>query len=105
MKVLELTKDNFEKEALQSSETVLIDFWAAWCAPCKMLSPIIDEIAEEGLSGVKVCKVNIDQQPELAQQFHVMSIPTLVVLKDGKIVQSTVGVQPKEVIIDMVTNA
>ena len=81
MSVLALTKDNFRKEALESKDTVLIDFWATWCGPCRMLSPVVDEIAGEAHQGVKVCKINVDEQPELAAQFNIMSIPTLVVLK------------------------
>lgn len=105
MSVVELKKENFAAEALQSKEKVLIDFWASWCGPCRMLSPVIDQIAEENHAGIKVCKVNVDEQPELAQQFGVMSIPTLVILKDGKQVTSSVGAQPKQVILDMIQNA
>ena len=81
MAVIELTKQNFQSEVAESKEKVLIDFWASWCGPCRMVSPIVDEIAEESPAGVKVCKVNVDEQPELAQQFQVMSIPTLLVMK------------------------
>lgn len=102
MAVKELTKENFEQEALQTKDTVLIDFWATWCGPCRMLSPIVDEIGEEAPDGVKVCKVNVDEQPELAQRYGVMSIPTLVVLKNGKQVSSSVGVQPKNTILSMI---
>ena len=90
MAVIELTKQNFQSEVAESKEKVLIDFWASWCGPCRMVSPIVDEIAEESPAGVKVCKVNVDEQPELAQQFQVMSIPTLLVMKDGKPVASSV---------------
>ena len=82
MAVIELTKQNFQSEVAESKEKVLIDFWASWCGPCRMVSPIVDEIAEESPAGVKVCKVNVDEQPELAQQFQVMSIPTLLVMKE-----------------------
>lgn len=95
MAVIELTKQNFQSEVAESKEKVLIDFWASWCGPCRMVSPIVDEIAEESPAGVKVCKVNVDEQPELAQQFQVMSIPTLLVMKDGKPVASSVGARPK----------
>lgn len=105
MAVLELTTANFDKEALQAKETVLIDFWAAWCVPCQMLSPTVDEIAEEGRPGLKVCKVNIDEQPALADRFGVMSIPTLVVLKNGEAVASSVGVRPKSAILQLLENA
>lgn len=104
MAVKELTKQNFNSEALESKEPVLIDFWATWCGPCRMLSPVVDEIAEE-TEGLKVCKVNIDDEPELAQQFGVMSIPTLVVMKDGKPIATSVGVKPKKAIIELIDNA
>lgn len=101
MAIITLTKDNFEAEAVQTSQTVLIDFWAAWCGPCRMLSPVVDEVAEENPS-VKVCKVNVDEQPELAEQFSVMSIPTLVVLKNGKLVNQSVGVISKSSIESLI---
>ena len=82
-----------------------MDFWASWCGPCRMVSPIVDEIAEESPAGVKVCKVNVDEQPELAQQFQVMSIPTLLVMKDGKPVASSVGARPKQFIVKMIEEA
>ncbi|MDE5616236.1 MAG: thioredoxin [Clostridia bacterium] len=100
MAVIELTKDNFDKEVVECNIPVLIDFWASWCAPCRMLSPTVDEIAEER-SDVKVCKVNVDKQNELASAFHVSSIPMLVVIKDKKIVDSSVGVIPKDKILKM----
>lgn len=96
-----LTQENFQTEVLDAKGTVLVDFWAAWCGPCRMLSPVVDEVAAE-LPGVKVGKVNIDEQPDLAAQFDVMSIPTLVVFKDGKAVNQSVGVIPKEAILKMV---
>lgn len=105
MAVIELTKQNFQSEVAESKEKVLIDFWASWCGPCRMVSPIVDEIAEESPAGVKVCKVNVDEQPELAQQFQVMSIPTLLVMKDGKPVDSSVGARPKQFIVKMIEEA
>ena len=105
MAVIELTKQNFQSEVAESKEKVLIDFWASWCGPCRMVSPIVDEIAEESPAGVKVCKVNVDEQPELAQQFQVMSIPTLLVMKDGKPVASSVGARPKQFIVKMIEKA
>ena len=100
MSVVEITVDNFDEEVLKESKPVLIDFWASWCGPCKMLSPIVDGLAEE-LTDVKICKVNIDEQSALAEKYHVMTIPTLIVLKDGKLVKSSIGVQSKSFIIDM----
>lgn len=100
MSVIEITADNFENEVLKTDKTVLIDFWASWCMPCKMLSPVVDEIAEEN-PGIKVGKVNVDEQPELAEKFGVMSIPTLVVFKNGQNIDSSVGVKPKAEILEM----
>ena len=100
MAVMTITKENFEKEVLDSREPVLLDFWASWCGPCRMVSPIVDEIAEEG-TDKKVGKVNVDEQPELAERFGVMSIPTLVVMKNGKIAQQAVGARPKSDILAM----
>ncbi|HIW39627.1 MAG TPA: thioredoxin [Candidatus Eubacterium pullicola] len=97
---LVITKENFESEVLKSDKPVLVDFWAAWCGPCKMLSPVIDEIAEER-SDIKVGKINVDEQPELASQFAVMSIPTLIVFKNGEIANKAIGVQPKDAILSM----
>lgn len=95
MAVLTITKDNFQKEVLESEKPVLVDFWASWCGPCRMLSPLVDEVAEER-SDIKVGKVNVDEQPELASQFRVMSIPTLIVFKNGKAANQSVGAIPKE---------
>lgn len=97
---LVITKDNFENEVLKSDKPVLVDFWAAWCGPCKMLSPVIDEIADER-SDIKVGKINVDEQPELASQFAVMSIPTLIVFKNGEIANKAIGVQPKDAVLSM----
>lgn len=101
MSAITITKENFDTEVLKSDKPVLLDFWAAWCGPCRMVSPIVDEIADEETS-IKVGKVNVDEQPELAAQFKVMSIPTLVVIKDGKIADTAVGAKPKSAILDMV---
>lgn len=102
MSVLKITKHNFEQEVLKSDKPVLLDFWATWCGPCKMVSPIVDQVADETRDAAKVGKINVDEEPELANKFHVMSIPTLVSMKNGKIVQSTVGVQSKKTILQMV---
>lgn len=100
MSVLTITQDNFEKEVVSSSVPVLIDFWASWCGPCRMLSPVIEEIAGE-VSDKKICKINVDEQPDLARKFGVMSIPTLVVMKDGKVVNKSLGVQPKSSVLSL----
>ncbi|MGI5173077.1 thioredoxin [Treponema sp. OMZ 840] len=102
MSAITLTKDNFEKEVLQSDKPVLVDFWASWCGPCRMVSPIVDEVADE-ISHAKVGKVNVDEQSELAAQYGVMSIPTLIVFKDGKIAQQAVGARDKSGILAMLS--
>ena len=98
MSVVTITRENFQKEVMESDKPVLLDFWAAWCGPCRMVSPIVDEIAQE-LDTIKVGKVNVDEEPELAFEFKVMSIPMLVVMKDGKITNKTIGAQPKQAIL------
>ncbi|MGI5934640.1 MAG: thioredoxin [Lawsonibacter sp.] len=100
MSVIHIDRNNFQSEVLGSDRPVLLDFWAPWCGPCRMVGPILDEIAGER-SDIKVAKINVDEQPELAGQFGVMSIPTLVVMKDGRIVQQAVGVRPKAQILSM----
>lgn len=100
MSVIHIDRNNFQSEVLNSDRPVLLDFWAPWCGPCRMVGPILDEIAGER-GDIKVAKVNVDEQPELAGQFGVMSIPTLVVMKDGKVVQQAVGVRPKAQILSM----
>ncbi len=100
MSVVTVNKSNFEKEVLESDKPVLIDLWAAWCMPCRMLSPTVDALAEE-LEDVKVCKINVDEERELAQKFNVMSIPMLAVVKDRAVVASAVGVQSRENILKL----
>lgn len=102
MKSIEITKENFDREVTSAEGTVLLDFWAWWCIPCRMLSPTIEKIAEEH-PDIKVGKINVDKQRELAGRFNIMSIPTLVVMKNGKIVEQSVGVQPKQAITKMIT--
>ena len=101
MKALHINKDNFHKEVLNSDKPVLLDFFASWCGPCRMVGPILDEIAEER-EDIKVCKVDIDQQPELASRFRVMSVPTLMVMKNGQIMEQSIGAKPKHQILAMV---
>ena len=100
MSAINVNKNNFDQEILNSDKPVLLDFWAIWCGPCRMVSPIVDEIAAER-SDIKVGKINVDEQPELAAQFGVMSIPTLVVMKSGRIVNQAVGARPKAQILAM----
>jgi len=100
MSVMHITNENFAKEVLQSEKTVLLDFWASWCGPCRMVSPILDQIAEER-PDIKVCKVNVDEEPGLAGQYNVMSIPTLMVVKNGTVVKESAGARPKAQILAM----
>ena len=97
-----LTKDNFETEVLKSEKPVLVDFWATWCPPCRLLWPVIAEIAEEQITSLKVGKVDVDEQKELASQFNIMSIPTMILFKDGKVVKEILGYKPKEEILELI---
>ena len=100
MSYINITSDNFHEEVLNSDKPVLLDFWAGWCGPCRMIAPIVEEIAAER-SDIKVGKINVDEEPSLASQFGVMSIPTLVVMKDGEVVNQAVGVRPKAQILQL----
>lgn len=93
---MQFTDQNFEAEVLKSDKPVLVDFWAVWCGPCQMMGPIIEELAEEVKGKYKVGKMNVDENRETAAKFGIMSIPTLIIFKDGKAVKQLVGVQAKE---------
>ena len=100
MSAMQVNKNNFQDEVLNSDKPVLVDFWASWCGPCRMVAPILEEIAAER-SDVKVCKINVDEEPELASRYNVMSIPTLLVVKEGQVVNQTVGARPKSQILSL----
>ena len=102
MSVTELNKDNFEKEVMEANVPVLIDFWASWCGPCRMMSPVIDKISEEMGDKLKVCKVNVDENHELAEKYEIMTIPAFIVIKNGAESGRTTGVQPKEDILKLI---
>lgn len=104
MAVIELNEANFENEVEKNNGLVLVDFWASWCGPCRMLSPIVDEIAEER-NDIKVCKINVDEEQALAAKFGIMSIPTLILFKNGNIINKVIGVQPKTALLEMIENA
>ncbi len=104
MSVTTLTEKNFEQEVLKSDKPVLIDFWASWCGPCRMLSPMVDELAEEH-SEFKFCKVNVDEEEKLAKNFGIMSIPTLIVFKNGEQKAKNIGAVPKDAILELIKNA
>ena len=100
MAVVHVTTGNFEQEVLNSEKTVLVDFWAEWCGPCRMVAPVLDELSAER-TDVKICKVNVDEETELATKYRIMSIPTLLVFKNGNIVEQSVGAKSKAAIIEM----
>ena len=100
MAAMKITKENFQNEVMNSDRKVLLDFWASWCGPCRMVLPLVEEIAQER-EDIKVGKVNVDEQPELAQMFSIMSIPTVMVFKGGEVTATAVGVQPKEKLLEM----
>ena len=101
MSVLTITNQNFETEVLSANEPVLVDFWATWCGPCRMLSPVVDKLADEFEGKIKVGKINVDEQAELAARFGIMTIPTLLVFKNGEIVEKSVGVKPQAALAAM----
>lgn len=103
MSVMNISKSNFNEEVLHSEKPVLLDFWAAWCGHCRMVGPVVDEIAEE-CTDIKVGKINVDEEQELAGQFGIMSIPTLMVIKNGKVVSQSAGAKPKNQILDMLSS-
>ena len=100
MSAIQVNKDNFQEVVLNSDKPVLVDFWASWCGPCRMVAPILEEIANER-SDVKVCKINVDEEPELAGHYNVMSIPTMIVVKEGQVVNQAVGARPKSQILSL----
>ncbi|MDR1016104.1 MAG: thioredoxin [Coriobacteriales bacterium] len=105
MPVAELTTANFDTEVLQSDTPYLVDFWAAWCGPCRQFSPIVDELAEDMSDKIKVGKLNVDENPEIAQKYRVMSIPAAILYKDGEVIMQNVGAVPKNVIVDQIDQA
>ena len=100
MSAIQVNKDNFQEVVLNSDKPVLVDFWASWCGPCRMVAPVLEEIANER-SDVKVCKINVDEEPELAGRYNVMSIPTMIVVKEGQVVNQAVGARPKSQILSL----
>ncbi len=100
--MLNITNENFNSEVTASDDLVVIDFWAAWCGPCKMLAPVFEQLSEE-MSNIRFCKVNVDEQPALARQFSVSSIPTIILIKDGVVIDSVVGYRPKEALREIIS--
>ena len=100
MSTIQVNKNNFQEEVLSSDKPVLVDFWASWCGPCRMVAPVLEEIANER-SDVKVCKINVDEEPELASRYRVMSVPTMIVVREGQVVNQATGARPKSQILAM----
>jgi thioredoxin 1 len=103
MKPIELTETTFEQEVLKASMPVLVDFWAAWCGPCKMIAPIVEELATEYDGKLKIGKVDVDNNQKIAMQYGIRSIPTLLVFKGGKVVEQIVGAAPKKNLVEKLT--
>lgn len=102
MKPIEITDDNFQQEVLNSDKPVLVDFWAVWCGPCKMIAPVVEEIAKEYSTQLKVGKLDVDNNPEVSMKFGIRSIPTLMVFKRGKVVEQIIGAVPKRNLLEKV---
>ena len=102
LKVQQITDTNFDKEVLESKKLVLVDFWAAWCGPCKMVAPVIDEIADEYKEAVKVVKVNTDENPSTAASYGIRSIPTLLIFNEGHIIDTIIGAIPKSTVVNRI---
>ena len=96
MPALEITSTNFQGEVVESDVPVLVDFWAEWCGPCRMVGPVVDEISEDYAGRIKVAKLDVDAEPGLASRFGVLSIPTIVLFKDGEVIEQSVGAKPKD---------
>lgn len=97
---VKINNENFTNEVLNETKTVLVDFWATWCGPCKMIAPILEEIADEN-SDIKVCKINVDEEDELSAKFGIMSIPTLIIFQNGKVHNKVVGLRSKEDLLSL----
>lgn len=102
--MINLTNENFEKEVISSKKPILVDFWASWCGPCQMIAPIVEEISNELSERIEVGKINVDEQPEIAIKYDVMSIPTLILFKNGKVVNTIIGYHSKEEILDFINS-
>ncbi|MFZ5943335.1 MAG: thioredoxin [Bacillota bacterium] len=103
--VVTITENNFQEEVLQAKEPVLVDFWAAWCGPCKMIAPVVEELAGDFAGKAKISKLNVDEYGKIAQQYGVMSIPTLILFKDGKEASRIVGFRPKAELAKVIEEA
>lgn len=102
MSLVHITDGNFQEEVLDSKGLVLVDFWAPWCAPCRMLGPIIEEVADDAKESIKVCKMNVDENREIPMKYGIMSIPTVMLFKDGELAESMIGLQDKSAYLDAI---